>query len=55
MIDGLIFKDGGIKALAFVGALEEYVKYENIDTVKYLGGTSSAGSIVATLLLVITL
>jgi len=50
MIDGLIFKGGGIKGLAYVGALEEYVKYENIDTVKYLGGTSSAGSIVATLL-----
>ena len=50
MIDGLIFKGGGIKGLAFVGALEEYVKYENIDTVDYLAGTSSAGAIVATLL-----
>ena len=49
MIDGLIFKGGGVKGLAFVGALEEYGKYENIYTVKYLSGTS-AGSIVATLL-----
>ena len=49
MINGFIFEGGGIKGLAYVGALEEYVKYENIDTVKYLGGTS-AGSIIATLL-----
>ena len=49
MIDGLIFKGGFIKGLTFVGALEEYIKYDNIDNIKYIGGTS-AGSIIATLL-----
>lgn len=49
MINGFIFEGGGIKGLAYVGALEEFVKYQDIETVKYLGGTS-AGSIIATLL-----
>ncbi len=49
MINGFIFEGGGIKGLAYVGALEEYIKYQDINTIRYLGGTS-AGSIIATLL-----
>jgi len=51
MIDALIFTGGGIiKCLTYVGALEKYGKYENIDNVKHIGGIRASGSIVATLL-----
>ena len=49
MYNGLIFEGGGIKALAYVGALEVMYKYQDIYAMKYFGGTS-AGSIIATLL-----
>ena len=50
MINGFIFEGGCIKGLVYVGVLEEFMKYQDIETVKYLGGTSAAGSVVATLL-----
>jgi NTE family protein len=49
MYNGLIFEGGGMKALAYVGALEVMYKYQDIYAMQYFGGTS-VGSILATLL-----
>jgi NTE family protein len=46
MITNLVFKGGGVKGIAFVGALRELQKSNHLENVKRAGGTS-AGALVA--------
>src|SRR4051812_47635644 len=45
MITNLVFKGGGVKGIAFVGALRELEKSDHLGNVKRVGGTS-AGALV---------
>ncbi|RYG29468.1 MAG: hypothetical protein EOO01_38180, partial [Chitinophagaceae bacterium] len=46
MVTNLVFKGGGVKGIAFVGALRELEKGNHLQNVKRVGGTS-AGALVA--------